>query len=55
MRVTVSRVSAGALEQLRKAGFVISGRAGNVLSGHVPVAGLEAVSRLAFVMWIAPR
>jgi Ca-activated chloride channel family protein len=55
VRVTVSDVSAGALEQLRKAGFVISGRAGNVLSGHVPVVGLEAVSRLAFVMWIAPR
>jgi len=55
VRVTVSDASAGALEQLRKAGFVISRREGNVLSGHIPVAGLEAVSNLAFVMWIAPR
>jgi Ca-activated chloride channel family protein len=55
VRVTVGDLSTGALEQLRKAGFTITRREGRVISGHVPVTGLEAVSRLAFVTWIAPR
>jgi Ca-activated chloride channel family protein len=55
LRITLSDASAGALEQLRSAGFTIARQEGNVIIGHAPVAKVEAISKLAFVTWIAPR
>lgn len=55
VRLTLSDTSPGALDQLRKAGFVFTRRDGNTVSGHAPIAALEVISRLVFVTWIAPR
>ena len=54
IRITVNDLSPAALERLRKAGFVTLRRNGNRISGHAPVAALEAISKLAFVTWIEP-
>jgi hypothetical protein len=55
LRIALSDVSAGALEQLRNAGFIIMRQEGGVIIGHAPVAHVEAISKLAVVTWIAPR
>jgi Ca-activated chloride channel family protein len=55
IRVTLSDASPAAIEQLRKAGLVITKTEGNVIAGHVPLASLEALSKLPLVTWIAPR
>jgi len=55
LRITLSDGSASALEQLRNAGFTIMRQEGNAIIGHAPVAKVEAISKLAFVTWIAPR
>ena len=55
LRITLSDASAGALDQLRKAGFTLTRQEGNVMIGHVPVANVEALSKLPIVTWIAPR
>ena len=36
-------------------GLVITKAEGNVVSGHVALASLEALSKLPMVTWIAPR
>ena len=54
VRITLSDVSPAALEGLRKAGFVTVRQSGNRITGHAPVAALEAISKLAFVAWIEP-
>jgi Ca-activated chloride channel family protein len=55
LRITLSDASASALEQLRNAGFTVMRQEGGVIIGHAPVAKVEAISKLAFVTWIAPR
>jgi hypothetical protein len=55
LRITLSDASAGALEQLRSAGFTITRQEGNVIIGHAPVARVEAISKLAFVTRMAVR
>ncbi len=54
VRITLSDLSPAALEGLRKAGFVTVRQSGNRITGHAPVAALEAISKLAFVAWIEP-
>ena len=55
IRVTLSDASPAAIEQLRNAGMVVTKSEGNVIVGHVPLASLEALSKLPMVTWIAPR
>jgi hypothetical protein len=43
------------LNHLRQAGLVITGQQGNMISGHVPIAKLDALSRLPIVQRIFPR
>jgi hypothetical protein len=54
VRITLSDFSPAALEGLRRAGFVTMRRNGNRISGHAPVAALEVISKLVFVVWIEP-
>jgi hypothetical protein len=55
LRITLSDASASALEQLRQAGFTITRQEGDVITGHAPVAKVEAISKLAFVARMAVR
>ncbi len=55
IRVTLSDASPVAIEQLRTAGLVVTRTEGNVIVGHIPLARLEALSKLGAVSWIAPR
>ncbi|MBZ5626499.1 MAG: VIT and VWA domain-containing protein [Acidobacteriia bacterium] len=55
IRVTLNDASPAAIEQLRKAGLVVTRTEGNVVAGHVALASLEAISKLPIVTWIAPR
>jgi hypothetical protein len=55
VRVTLSDASPTSIEQLRKAGLVITKTEGNVIAGHVALSSLEALSKLPIVTWIAPR
>jgi hypothetical protein len=55
VRLTLSDASTDALNRLRQAGLVITGQQGNMISGHVPVAGLESLSKLPNVQRIFPR
>jgi len=55
LRITLSDASASALEQLRKAGLTIIRQDGNVITGHAPVAKVEAISKLGFVARMAAR
>jgi hypothetical protein len=54
VRVTLSDSSQGAIDQLTRAGLVVTRREGYVIVGRVAVAALEAISKLAVVTWIAP-
>ena len=55
IRLTIADLSAGALNQLRQAGLVITSQQGSTIQGHIPIARLEALSKLPFVQRIAPR
>jgi Ca-activated chloride channel family protein len=55
VRLTIADLSAGALNQLRQAGLVITSQQGATIQGHIPIARLEALSKLPFVQRIAPR
>jgi Ca-activated chloride channel family protein len=55
IRVTLGDASPAAIEQLRKAGMVVTRTEGNVIAGHVLLASLEALSKLPIVTWIGPR
>jgi len=55
LRMTLSDASPGVIDQLRKAGMVITRQDGNRITGHAPVAALEPISKLASVTWMAPR
>ncbi len=55
LRITLTDPSTLALDQLRKAGLTITRQEGNAVIGHAPVAKVEAISKLTFVAWIAPR
>jgi hypothetical protein len=55
VRLTVADVSADALDQLRRAGLVITNQQGGTVQGHIPVARLESLSKLPFVQRIVPR
>jgi Ca-activated chloride channel family protein len=55
IRVTLIDVTPAAIEQLRKAGLVVTKTEGAVISGHVPLAALEALSQLPIVASISPR
>ena len=55
IRITLNDASAGALDQLRRVGFLITRQEGNIVIGHAPVAKVEAISKLPAVAWIAPR
>jgi hypothetical protein len=53
--LTLANLSADALNQLRQAGLVITSQQGGAIQGHIPIARLEALSKLPFVQRIAPR
>ena len=53
--LTLANLSAGALEQLRQAGLVITAQQGSSIQGHIPIARLEALSKLPFIQRLAPR
>jgi Ca-activated chloride channel family protein len=55
VRLTIADLSTGALNQLRQAGLVITSQQGATIQGHIPIARLEALSKLPFVQRIAPR
>ena len=55
IRLTIADLSPGAFEQLRQAGLVITARQGGTLQGHIPIARLEALSKLPFIQHLAPR
>ena len=55
IRLTLSDASPAAIEQLRKAGLVVTKTEGNVLVGHVSLAALESLSKLPMIAMIAPR
>ena len=55
VRISLIDASTDALNRLRQAGLVITGQQGNMISGHVPVAGLESLSKLPNVQRIFPR
>jgi len=55
VRITLTEASPAAMEQLRKAGFVITRAEGVVVTGHVLLSGMEALSQLPIVAAIAPR
>jgi Ca-activated chloride channel family protein len=55
VRLTLTDASPDALNRLRQAGVVITGQQGNMISGHVPIAKLETVSKLPNVQRIVPR
>jgi len=54
VRVTLHDGSQMAIDQLTKAGLVVTRREGNVVVGRVAVGSLEAISKLAVVAWIGP-
>jgi hypothetical protein len=55
VRLTIADLSADALNRLRQAGLVITSQQGSTIQGHIPIARLEALSKLPFVQRIAPR
>jgi len=55
VRITLTEASRAAMEQLRKAGFVITRAEGTVVTGHVLLSSMEALSQLPIVAAIAPR
>ena len=55
VRMTLTNASADSLAQLRKAGLTITRQERNELTGHIAVEKLEAITQLAFVVWITPR
>jgi len=55
IRVTLIDATPAAIEQLRKAGLVVTKTEGAVVSGHIPLAALEALSQLPIVASISPR
>jgi hypothetical protein len=55
VRLTIANLSDDALLQLRQAGMVITLQQGGSIQGHIPIARLEALSKLPFVQRIAPR
>jgi hypothetical protein len=55
VRLTLTNASADALEQLRKAGLTITSQQRNEIAGHIRIEKLEALARLPFLVWIAPR
>ena len=54
VRVTLSDASQGAIDQLTRAGLVVTRREGYVVVGRVAVEALEAISKLPVVTWMAP-
>jgi hypothetical protein len=55
VRLTIANLSDAVLDSLRHAGLVITTRQGSTIQGHIPIARLEALSKLPFVQRIAPR
>ena len=55
IRLSIANLSAGVLDSLRQAGLVITAQQGSTIQGHIPIARLEALSKLPFVQRIAPR
>jgi Ca-activated chloride channel family protein len=55
IRLTIAGQSPDTLNQLRQAGLVITSQQGNTIQGHIAIAGLESLSKLPFVQYIAPR
>jgi Ca-activated chloride channel family protein len=53
--LTLTNLSADALNQLRQAGLVITNRQGATIQGHIPIVRLEALSKLPFIQHLAPR
>jgi hypothetical protein len=53
--LTLANLSPDALNKLRQAGLVITSQQGSTIRGHIPLARLEALSKLPFVQRIAPR
>jgi hypothetical protein len=55
VRIALANATKDALAQLKKAGVTSGRRKGNDVTGRVAVQNLDAVARLAFVVWIAPQ
>jgi hypothetical protein len=55
IRLTLNDQSPDAIDQLRKAGLVITAQQGGTVQGHIAIARLEALSKLTFVQRLAPR
>jgi hypothetical protein len=55
IRISVSDQSPDALNQLRRAGLVITAQQGGTIQGHIAIARLESLSKLPFVKQLTPR
>jgi hypothetical protein len=55
VRLTIANLSDNVLDSLRQAGLVITSQQGSTIQGHIPIARLEALSKLPFIQRIAPR
>jgi Ca-activated chloride channel family protein len=55
IRITLTAATPDALNQMRQAGLVITAQQGAIVQGHIPVARLEALSKVPGVQYISPR